>query len=88
LVVLEAAMLSKPILCFDKAGGAKDFVETDCGSIIEYLDVENAANKMVELKENPVLRKQMGDAARKKVLERHNQAIAFKTFVEILNFEY
>ena len=85
LVVLEAATLSKPIICFDKAGGAKDFVEKDSGCIIEYLDVEKVAEKIVELKENPVLRKQMGEMGRKKVLERHNQEIAFQTFVEILN---
>ncbi len=85
LVVLESATLSKPIICFDKAGGAQDFVEKDSGCIIEYLDVEKVADKIVELKENTVLCKQMGEMGRKKVLERHNQEIAFQTFVEILN---
>ena len=85
LVVLEAAMLSKPILCFDKAGGAKDFVEDDCGAIIEYLDVDKVVKKIVELKDNVALREQMGNSGRKKVFERHNQKIAFQTFVEILN---
>ncbi len=85
LVVLEAAMLLKPIICFDKAGGAKDFVENDCGAIIEYLNVDKVVEKIVELKENPSLREQMGITARKKVLERHNQEKAFQTFVEILN---
>ena len=85
LVVLEAAMLSKPIICFDKAGGAKDFVENDCGAVLEYLNVDSVVEKIVELKENPSLREQMGVNARKKVLERHNQEKAFQTFVEILN---
>ena len=85
LVVLEAAMLSKPIICFDKAGGAKDFVEDDCGAVVEYLNVDSVVEKMVELKENPSLREQIGVNARKKVLERHNQEKAFQTFVEILN---
>jgi glycosyltransferase involved in cell wall biosynthesis len=84
LVVLEAAMLEKPIICFDKSGGAKDFVESDCGAIIDYLDIENVAEKILEFKTNPLLIKQMGENARKKVLERHNQEFAFKTFVEIL----
>lgn len=88
LVVLEAAMLEKPIICFDKAGGAKDFVENDCGFIIDYLDVDKTVDKIVELKDNSALRQQMGEAGRKKVLERHNQDKAFKTFVEILNNEY
>jgi len=85
LVVLEAAILSKPIICFDKAGGAKDFVEDDCGAIIEYLDVDSVVEKIIELKENPTLRERMGEKARKKVLERHNQEKAFQIFVEILN---
>lgn len=85
LVVMEAAMLSKPIICFDKAGGAKDFVEQDCGAVIEYLNVDKVVEKIVELKEKPSLKEQMGMDARKKVLERHNQEKAFQTFVEILN---
>ena len=88
LVVLEAAMLAKPIICFDKAGGAKDFVEKDCGFVIDYLDVNKVAEKIIELKENPILRKEFGDSARKKALERHNQDIAFQTFLNILNSEY
>ncbi len=85
LVVLEAAMLSKPIICFDKAGGAKDFVENDCGSVIEYLNIDKVVQKIEDLKENHSLIKQMGDSARSKVLERHNQTLAFQTFVNILN---
>ena len=85
LVVLEAAMLSKPVICFDKAGGAKDFVESDCGVVVEYLNTENVVNNIVALKENKLLIGQMGGFGRKKVLERHNQSIAFQTFVDILN---
>lgn len=84
LVVLEAAMLAKPIICFDKAGGAKDFVENDCGAVIDYLNVEDTFKKIVELKDNPEMRESMGICGRKKVLERHNHTIAFQTFVDIL----
>ncbi len=85
LVVLEAAILAKPIICFDKAGGAKDFVEKDCGFVVDYLDVNNVVEKIIELKENSIMRKELGDSAHKKALDRHNQEIAFQTFVEILN---
>jgi glycosyltransferase involved in cell wall biosynthesis len=88
LVVLEAATLQKPIICFDRAGGAKDFVEQDCGFIVDYLDIDKTVEKIVELKDNTALRQQMGENGRKKVLERHNQDNAFKTFVEILNKAY
>lgn len=85
LVVLEAAMLSKPIICFDKAGGAKDFVENDCGAIVEYLNVEVVAQKIEEFGLNKALREQMGAAGRKKVLQKHDEKTALKTFVDILN---
>ncbi len=85
LVVLEAAMLSKPIICFDKAGGAKDFVEDNCGFIVDYLNFDKVVDKIKELKANSILRKEFGDYARKKALERHNKEIAFHTFVNILN---
>jgi len=84
LVVLEAAMLAKPIICFDKAGGAKDFVENDCGAVIDYLNVDDTVKKIVELKENQTLRENMGRCGQKKVFERHNQITAFQTFVEIM----
>ena len=85
LVVLEAAILSKPIICFDRAGGAKDFVEQDCGAIVEYLNVDKVVENIIQFKDNPNLKIQMGLNARKKVLERHNETIAFNTFTEILN---
>jgi glycosyltransferase involved in cell wall biosynthesis len=85
LVVLEAAMLSKPILCFDKAGGAKDFVQDDCGAVLEYLSVDSVVKKIEELQANKEIIVQMGNAGRQKVLERHNQKIAFQTFLDILN---
>jgi glycosyltransferase involved in cell wall biosynthesis len=84
LVVLEAAMLEKPIICFDKSGGAKDFVESDCGAVIDYLAVDKVSQKIIDYKVNPLLIKQMGKKAREKVLERHNQEFAFKTFIKLL----
>ena len=38
LVILEAASVGKPIVCFGCAGGAKEFVEEDCGFVIPTLD--------------------------------------------------
>ena len=84
LVVLEAAILSKPIICFDKAGGAKDFVEDDCGFVVDYLSVNQAANAIIKLRENQILRKELGENARQKALKKHNQSTAFQTFIEIL----
>lgn len=40
LVVLEAASYYKPCICFERAGGAPEFVSNDAGDIVPYLDIE------------------------------------------------
>jgi len=40
LVVLEAASNGKPCICFDKAGGAPEFVSNNAGTVVPYLDLE------------------------------------------------
>jgi glycosyltransferase involved in cell wall biosynthesis len=83
LVVLEAAALGKPIVCFAGSGGAPEFVENDCGFVVPYLDLEAVAERIAELIEAPELRKRMGTAARMKVQSRHDVNIAAP---QILNF--
>jgi len=74
LVNLEVASLAKPIVCFDGSGGAKEFVEDDCGFVVPYLNIEAMADRVVELLESPALRKRLGEAAAEKVRERHDVA--------------
>ena len=72
LVNLEAATLAKPIVCFDGAGGAKEFVEDDCGFVVPYLNIEAMADRVDELLESPELRRVLGVQAAVKVRERHD----------------
>ncbi|MDI9880164.1 glycosyltransferase family 4 protein [Flectobacillus longus] len=85
LVVLEAALLQKPMVCFENAGGAQDLIETDAGIIVPYLSLNAMANAIVSIKENPACRLQMGKVARKKVLQRHATEKAFHEFLTILH---
>ena len=39
LVMLEAGALGKPMVCFDGAGGAKEFAARGAGIVVPYLDV-------------------------------------------------
>jgi glycosyltransferase involved in cell wall biosynthesis len=71
LVCLEAASLGKPIVCFDKAGGEPEFVETDCGYIVPYLNIEVMAECVIELYQNPERCQQFGRNAAQKVRDRH-----------------
>jgi glycosyltransferase involved in cell wall biosynthesis len=72
LVCLEAAALEKPIVCFEGAGGAPEFVEEDCGFVVPYLDIIVMADRVVSLLDSPDLRIAIGSAARRKVAQRHN----------------
>jgi glycosyltransferase involved in cell wall biosynthesis len=85
LVVLEAAMASKPIICFDKnAGGAADFVADDCGFVVDYFDINAMAEKIINLYNDEKLRQQLGQNAKNKVLKNHNIELGYSQFVNIL----
>lgn len=71
LVCLESAALGKPIVCFDNAGGMKEFVQDDAGFVVPYLDVEAMADKIIRLFESAALRRKLGNRARDKVLQHH-----------------
>jgi glycosyltransferase involved in cell wall biosynthesis len=85
LVVLEAALLQKPIVCFEKAGGAPELVEHDAGEVVGYLDVAAAAEALITLIDDPVLRRKKGAMAKRKVLERHNTDHSIQKILTILH---
>ncbi|MCB0164751.1 MAG: glycosyltransferase [Anaerolineae bacterium] len=91
LVVLEAALLNKPIICFDHAGGAGEFVEQDSGFVIPYLDLEAMADRVLQLLHSPELKQSLGQRAAQKVRERHDVAVGsfqmFNIVERILNKE-
>jgi glycosyltransferase involved in cell wall biosynthesis len=68
LVVMEAAQCGKPIVCFEQAGGAPEFVEHDAGFVIPDFDVVKMSEKVAELLSSSILRKRMGSAAKHKVV--------------------
>jgi glycosyltransferase involved in cell wall biosynthesis len=87
LVCLEAASLGKPIVCFDDAGGEKEFVEDDCGFVVPYLDIETMATKVVSLLNCPELCQELGQRAQQKVEQRHNiQVVAHQLLTVIEKF--
>ncbi len=75
LVMLEAAALGKPIVCFNAAGGAPEFVENDAGHVVDYLDVDAMAARVLDLLVSDEKRARMGLRAREKVCERHDVTV-------------
>lgn len=63
LVCLEAASIGKPIVCFDQAGGIHEFVKKDAGFVVSYLDIDEMADRIIELKNNEILRSMLGHQA-------------------------
>ncbi len=49
LVMLEAASVGKPVVCFQDAGGACEFVENDSGIVVPYLDLQAMARAICTL---------------------------------------
>lgn len=84
LVVLEAAMFNKPILCFDKAGGAPEFVQDDSGFIIPYLDIELMSECVVNLLKDYDLRLRLGKNAAEKVKQQHDVAVIAPRIYQVI----
>ena len=74
LVVLEAALLEIPVICFRDAGGAPELIEADAGFVVPFLDIDAASDAAIQLVLDPSKRERMGQRARIKVLERHDTA--------------
>lgn len=74
LVVLEAASFKKPSICFDKSGGAAEFIKGDAGSIIPYLNINQLTETIYEYYNE-----------RKNCIKKGN--IAFERFKELHNNE-
>ncbi len=72
MVLLEAACRDKPVLCFSDVGGAVEFVESDCGFVVPYLDSGAMAERIIQLLESTELRARLGTNGRRKVLERYD----------------
>ena len=76
--------MAAPILCFDKSGGSKEFVETDAGGVLPYLDIKAMGDKIIELIKEPNLREQLGQRGAEKVRERFEVSVGAPKLVKII----
>lgn len=84
LVVLESAALGIPSVCFRKSGGAVDFVEPDAGLTCDYLDLNQVADKILQLKHDHLLRKKLGENAKSKVEKYSNSQMIVENLLKEL----
>lgn len=83
LVVLEAASLGIPTVCFTGAGGSPEFVEEDSGYCVPYGDLLKMAACLHELAEKPGLRNAKGLKAQQKVAS-HSQQQAGRDVIDVI----
>lgn len=81
LAAIEAGMSELPILCFDKATGISEVIEKEF--VIPYLDINEMANKIIELINDPIKRIQTGEKNKKNFTQFTPDKIKDK-IVEIL----
>jgi len=84
LVCLEAGALGKPVICFEKAGGAPDLVENDGGFVVPYLDVNGAARALYRLLHEPGLAKNMGKRLSEKVHGQYDVEVSARQIFSIV----
>jgi glycosyltransferase involved in cell wall biosynthesis len=74
LVVLEAAYLGIPSVCFREGGGIIDFVSDGAGFLISSNDAGSFANAVIQLKQDPAAIQTAGRIAKEKALNLHSSS--------------
>ncbi|CDH43067.1 glycosyltransferase family 4 protein [Candidatus Contendibacter odensensis] len=72
LVMMEAASLEVPIVCFDRSGGGREFVQEDAGFVVPYLNILAMADRIMNLLHDEQKRKKLGAQAKEKVRKQHD----------------
>jgi glycosyltransferase involved in cell wall biosynthesis len=86
LVVLEAALMKLPSVCFSPSGGIVEFVSTDAGWVINGFSATAAANEIIKLSNKPWVLKEFGIQAFKKVMQWHcNPELIMSEFTSIID---
>lgn len=60
LVMLTAAKLEKPIIAFERSGGAEEFLSDNHGILVPYLDLDKMAEEIIKLSKDKSGRQELG----------------------------
>lgn len=85
MVILEAMMLGKPVVCSNGAGAAELILDGKNGYRFDPQDVEALATAMRHFIEKPDLAKSMGEAAQQQIAQ-HNPAAAAQFLSEVAHY--
>jgi colanic acid/amylovoran biosynthesis glycosyltransferase len=82
-VVLEAQAMELPVVCSDADGLPENIVDGETGFVTPRRDAQALSEKLAVLARDPVLRHRMGQAGRKRVLERFQLAGQIQAFDQL-----
>jgi len=68
-VILEAMLMGKPVVASNVSGPSELVVDGETGFLVPAKNPQAFAKSILKLVENPTLRTQMGENARKRVIE-------------------
>ncbi|MEP7278419.1 MAG: glycosyltransferase family 4 protein, partial [Bacteroidota bacterium] len=86
LVVVEAAYLAVPSICFDGSGGIPEFIENDAGWLIPDFSAGKAADCIIDININRTIIGEKGGKARLKAIARHsNETLIIDKFTKAIN---
>ena len=74
LVILEAGLNRNPVLCFAQSGGSPDYVGTDTGCLVPYLDLSAMAGVIGRLADDAAERDRLGAIFYERAM-RHDVAV-------------
>lgn len=84
LVMLEAALASKPIIGFEKTGGCTEFVEKDAGITVPYGDTEAMYREIVHAYHHPEQAQAFAQKGQDKVLERYTYETSMQKIEQLM----
>ena len=83
MVLIEAMACGLPIVSFDCPWGPADIIKNgEDGFLVDYLNTDEAAHRVCQLIENPIMRKKMGAQARNNI-QRYNRDIVMKHWINL-----
>lgn len=72
MVIIEATSYGIPVICFENAGGAQEFIDTNVGFVVPYGDTDEAAKKIQFLHNNRYFFKENCTYIKDKSIKRHD----------------
>lgn len=84
LVVMEAAALGIPTVCFGDAGGAAEFVRGDAGAVSPYLDLAAMAACVMRLLTDDASLRAAGAVAQCRVRAEHDASVAVPKILALM----